>query len=58
MLKYNNIIVASIITIFFKICFQDGMSPLHIACVNNKIDVMNVLINKGADVNVQEKVIL
>ena len=38
--------------------FQDGRSSLFIACVHNKTDVMQILIDEGADVNVQEEVII
>jgi ankyrin repeat protein len=36
--------------------FQDGWTPLHIAAEYNNVDVVRILIEKGADINASNKV--
>lgn len=30
---------------------QNGNTPLHLACQNNEVDTVEILINKGVDLN-------
>lgn len=33
------------------ICLQHGNTPLHLACQNNEVETVEILINKGVDLN-------
>lgn len=33
------------------IYLQNGNTPLHLACQNNEVDTVEILINKGVDLN-------
>ena len=38
--------------------FQQGETALHIACIQNRFDMVKLLLKRGADINIRDKVIL
>lgn len=42
-------------TIINKIVNEEGDTPLHIACLEEKIDLVELLIKRGADINASNK---
>ena len=46
-----------LIPIVSSLCmFQDGTSPLYIACQEGHVDLADLLIKKGADLNLKKEV--
>ena len=39
------------------ILYQDGRTALHWAAINGNIDIARLLIDKGADVNIGDKLV-
>ena len=55
---YNNMIMTSSLDTMFIIIMQDKFTPLMIASQNGYIDIVNVLLQNGAYVDVQIEVSL
>lgn len=36
---------------FHSYLLQNGNTPLHLACQNNEVETVEILINKGVDLN-------
>ena len=45
-------------TIYFVFLYQDGETPLHRAVRNNNVEVAQVLINAGAQINIPHMVMI
>ena len=43
-------------TIYFVFLYQIGDTPLHRAVIGNNVEVVQVLINAGAQINIPNKV--
>lgn len=40
------------------LCVQEGWTPLHVAVQGGRVDIIKLLISRGADITIQNKVFL
>lgn len=52
----HSFIFVNILLFIFLLNFQWGFTPLHIACENNKSELIKTLIRAGTDINIQSEV--
>ena len=56
MCVFNHNVDMHLLTLILTCYMQEGCTPLLLACENGLSDVAELLINKGADVDVTDKV--
>ena len=40
----------------YLLLIQDDQTPLHLSCESGHVDIVNVLLSHGADINVKDSV--